>query len=102
MNSKIINQIAAMFVIWFLILCANFSFAADTVSARFFPLAVGNSYTYHNYNNFFQQSRSKASITKDTLINNKKYFYCKGFPGLGLAAWVRYDSSRSNLLIYTG
>ncbi|MBP9095419.1 MAG: T9SS type A sorting domain-containing protein [Ignavibacteria bacterium] len=102
MNSIFKDQIAAMFVIWFLFLSADFSLAADTVSAKYFPLVVGNSYTYLNSDNFFQQWRTKASITKDTIINNKKYFYCKGFPGIKNGSWVRYDSSRSNLLIYTG
>lgn len=95
------SQLAALFVIWFLFLNTNFSNAADTVSAKYFPLAVGNSFTYLNSDNFFQQWRTKASITKDTIINNKKYFYCKGFPGIR-NAWVRYDSACSNLLIYTG
>ncbi|MBS1514575.1 MAG: T9SS type A sorting domain-containing protein [Bacteroidetes bacterium] len=94
------NQIAALFVIWFLFLCTDYSFSADTVSAKYFPLVVGNSYTYLQTNMFFQQSRSKALITKDTLINGKKYFYCIGFPDF-LPGWIRYDSARSNLLKYT-
>lgn len=93
------NQIAAVFVIWFLFLNANYSTAADTVSAKYFPLVVGNSYTYLNSDNFFQQYRRKATITKDTIINNKKYFYCYNFP-IFMPGWIRYDSSRSNLLKY--
>lgn len=100
MKMKTINQIAAMFVIWFFILGGDRSaFAADTVSAKYFPLAVGNSYTYLTVNNFFQQYRSKATITKDTIINNKKYFYCYNFP-IFMPGWIRYDSARSNLLKY--
>ncbi|MBS1493394.1 MAG: T9SS type A sorting domain-containing protein [Bacteroidetes bacterium] len=92
------NQIAALFVIWFLFLCSDFSFAADTVSAKYFPLVVGNSYTYRNTFYFAPETRTRATITKDTMIDGKKYFYCKGFPLIG-TGWVRYDSTRSNLLI---
>lgn len=99
MNSKRINQIAFSTVIWFLFLVPDFSFADDTVSAKYFPLAVGNSYTYLTVNNFFQQSRRKATITKDTVINNKKYFYCYNFP-IFMPGWIRYDSATSNLLKY--
>jgi hypothetical protein len=99
MKSNFKNRIAAIFVIWFLFLSADFSFAADTVSAKYFPLAVGNSYTYLTVNNFFQQYRRKATITKDTIINNKKYFYCYNFP-IFMPGWIRYDSARSNLLKY--
>ncbi len=104
MKIKNINQIAFSCVVWFLFLCSNNCCrAADTVSAKFFPLVVGNSYTYRNTQMFGPETRSRSSITKDTVINNKKYFYCKGFPGLSYGSvWVRYDSSRSNLLIYTG
>lgn len=102
MRAKLLNQIPALFVIWFLFLSVDISFADDATLADLFPLVVGSSYTYRYTDNFSQQSRSKATITKDTIINGKKYFLCKGFPGLGSSALVRYDSARSNILIYTG
>jgi len=100
MKRKLLSQTVFILTVWlFLFSCE--AKAADTISAKYFPLAVGNSYTYRNSDNMLQQWRSKAVITKDTIINNKKYFFCKGFPGI-LNSWVRYDSTRSNLLIYTG
>ncbi len=92
------NQIAAMFVIWFLFFSSDFSLAADTVSAKYFPLVVGNSYTYQISSMFGPDTRIRATITKDTLMNGKRYFFCKAFPLIG-SGWVRYDSSRSNLLL---
>lgn len=100
MKSVFKSQIAALFVIWFLFLSTDFSKAADTVSAKYFPLAVGNSYTYRITTMFGPETRKRASITKDSIINGKKYFYCYNFPGI-MPGWIRYDSSRSNLLKYS-
>lgn len=98
MGFKIKSQIAVIFVIWFLFLSVDFSTAADTVSAKYFPLVVGNSYTYQVSTMFGPETRIRASITKDTVIDAKRYFYCKGFPLIG-TGWVRYDSLKSNLLL---
>lgn len=88
-----------LFIVWLFVLNVEGK-AADTVSAKYFPLEVGNSYTYLTVNIFFQQSKRKATITKDSIINGKKYFYCYNFPGI-MPGWIRYDSSRSNLLKYS-
>ena len=53
----------------------------DSAYARYFPMSVGNKFVYL-YSNFYpgQTWVSKALITKDTIINGKKYFYCQNFP----------------------
>jgi hypothetical protein len=77
-----------------------YSLPIDTESAKYFPLNVGNTYTYY-WNDVSLPPSSgyyKAKITKDTLISNKRYYYCQNFPWIG-TGWVRYDSETSNLLL---
>jgi hypothetical protein len=69
----------------------------DTSSARYFPLAVGNVYTYY-YTDFYTSSYSKGRITKDSVIFGHKYYQCFGIPGISSGNWIRYDSLSGLLL----
>ncbi|MCX6162052.1 MAG: hypothetical protein NTV87_12075 [Ignavibacteriae bacterium] len=56
--------------------------AADTVSAKYFPLAVGNKWVYLNAYSMggpYSYWITVSQISKDTLINNKKYFFINRF-----------------------
>jgi len=67
----------------------------------YIPLQTGNAYAYdteywsHNpgSHSFFT---TVHRITKDSIINGKKYYYFTLFSG-----WVRYDSTLKNLVIYS-
>ena len=83
--------------ITFLFLISSFSFCQDTVSSKYFPLKIGNSWTYYNTATVFPPPYySRAKITKDTLMNGHRYFYMTGL----YYNWIRYDSTNGNLLKY--
>jgi hypothetical protein len=63
----------------------------DTASACYFPMAVGNVYTYL-YSDLFGSSYSKGRITKDSLVFGHRYYQCFGIPGISTGNWIRYDS----------
>ncbi|MFC2092544.1 T9SS type A sorting domain-containing protein [Bacteroidota bacterium] len=90
------------FALLFIIIISSFnlsSYAQDTESAKYFPLAVGNSYTYAVTIMYppYLLYKFKANITKDTIINGRKYFYSSGMPFVG-NGWVRFDTASGNLL----
>jgi hypothetical protein len=70
--------------------------AQDTVSAKYFPLAVGNvwysrTYLYlMGYN--YDSVDVRREIIKDSILNGKKYFFFSNYYR------IRYDSATSNLL----
>jgi hypothetical protein len=70
----------------------------DTVNAKFFPMHVGNYYVYKNQDKFFTWYQT-VSITRDTTIDNKKYFYFTGFGDY--SGFLRFDSLTSNLLKFS-
>jgi hypothetical protein len=73
----------------------------DSVYVKYFPLAVGNRFVYLNSNFYPGQTWvTRAVITKDSIINGKKYFYCVNFPYIS-AGLVRFDSAKGNLLQYS-
>lgn len=101
MNRK--NFIPPIFNFIFLILFAALSFnvssvAQDTVSVKYFPLAVGNVWYSKTYSYLmfvlYDSMNVRTEITKDTIINGKKYFRLSNY-------WRRYDSTTSNLLMYS-
>ncbi len=68
----------------------------DTITPKYFPLAVGNVYKYHFSSSAGFNYDHKIRIIKDTIINNRKYFVTSGgFPGLG-GSILRYDSLTGN------
>ncbi len=70
---------------------------ADTITPKYFPLAVGNVYKYHFSSSAGIVYDHKTRITKDTIINSKKYFVVSGgFPGVSGGNIIRYDSLTGN------
>lgn len=64
-------------------------------------MIVGSKYTYVTTSYFPPVYLIfRASITKDTFIYGKKYFYCQSFPFVG-TGWVRFDTATGNLLKHT-
>ena len=104
MNRKNFFKAVLNFTFLCIIIITSFnlsSYAQDTVSAKYFPLAEGNIYVYYYYDYpyMFNTYTYKAEITNDTIINGKKYFYLHNFP-LYKNKWVRYDSTTSMTLVY--
>ncbi|MEO8210897.1 MAG: T9SS type A sorting domain-containing protein [bacterium] len=85
-------------VVYLIVCLSTNSFSQDTSSAKYFPLNVGNKWIY-NVETFppIPTPVRIYSITKDTIINNHRYFlYGDDFSH----QWLRYDSSKGNLLAY--
>ena len=75
----------------------------DSSYAAYFPLAIGNSFTYLKTSTAIPPItpyKIKAKITKDTIMGGKRYFYCSNFPFIG-SGWVRFDTATGNLLLRT-
>ncbi len=73
--------------------------AADTVSAKYLPLAVGNKWVYLKASSMggsYTYSIFTVQITKDTIINNRQYFYSNIIPSY-FAGWIRYDSTNGQI-----
>ncbi|MEO8666227.1 MAG: hypothetical protein ABI462_12105 [Ignavibacteria bacterium] len=90
------------FILFSVIILSQFfsykSYSQDTSSARYFPLQVGNIWVYDLQTFPPIKSSRVYSITKDTIINDHKYFfYRSNFSG----QWIRYDSSKGNLVAYS-
>jgi|WetSurMetagenome_2_1015567.scaffolds.fasta_scaffold31945_2 hypothetical protein len=70
-------------------------------SARYFPLAVGNKWVYLHANSIggpYTYWTTVTTITKDTIINNKKYFLINNISFTGMTNfWIRYDSTNGHL-----
>jgi hypothetical protein len=71
--------------------------AYDTSSIKYFPLSIGNTYVYHQTACCPPTSSYvRGRITKDTIINNKRYFYCLNIPTF-TNGWYRTDSVTGSL-----
>lgn len=77
------------------------SFSLDTLSIKYFPLNVGDFYTFFitentPYGN--SQYYSKYKISKDTIINQHKYYFGTNFPFYSdYNGWLRADSITGSL-----
>ncbi len=70
--------------------------ALDTITCKYFPLAVGNVYKYYWGTSGGYSNTYKIRIIKDTIIENKKYFIFS--PGLfGSNSPVRFDTLTGNI-----
>ncbi|MBZ0204191.1 MAG: T9SS type A sorting domain-containing protein [Ignavibacteria bacterium] len=81
------------------------SYSQDTLPARYLPLKIGNSWTFDVWR-YPEASwyRTRFVITKDTLIENVKYFYFDGFPPddyYSRYSWIRFDSLSSIISLIT-
>lgn len=87
------------------------SFAWDTTAAKFYPLAIGNSYTFvkqqlHDLGCLPMQflGNYRVKITRDTILSNgKKYFVFEGWNNiLSNSNWryQRIDSSTMNVYFF--
>lgn len=82
------------FLILGIILFTNPLKANDPSTVNYFPLTVGNYYSYlvtsrsGSSVNYYMQ---RSEITKDTIINSKKYFFLSDFPDNYSNIWARMD-----------
>ncbi|MBZ0203531.1 MAG: T9SS type A sorting domain-containing protein [Ignavibacteria bacterium] len=98
-----------IFLTFFVIVTASALYSVDTNSTKFFPLKIGNQWTYmrtinapppNPYTYYF-----KCTVTKDTVIGSHKYYYfsrtdhMSGFGGG--ASWFRVDSTDGKLISFT-
>jgi len=66
------------------------------------PLKIGNLWTYERYSTWPPPgvyTRHKIVITKDTVIEGHRYFYCN-CPTNSSTSWIRVDSTTGLLLSY--
>ncbi len=81
-----------------MILVFQNSFADNAYYAKFFPLQVGNEWTYlYRYGG--PTTEYHSVITKDSVFNNNHYYYITFLPKVQ-GGWIRYDAVRGNLLKY--
>ena len=72
--------------------------ALDTITCKYFPLAVGNVYKYYYGTSSNYSYTYKIRITKDTIIGNKMYFiFAPGF--FGTNSPVRFDTLSGNIYL---
>jgi hypothetical protein len=82
--------------------------SSDTNSTKYFPLKVGNIWSYEYYSPtpppLGTRYRFRSTVTKDTLIGSHKYFFVTNThiyilynPAVN---WFRVDSTNGNLLGY--
>ena len=90
------------FILCLLFTRSNIIFDSDDNGIEYFPLKVGNVYVYNvkkNYAGNVSYYILKATVDRDTVIMDRKYFFCKNFPKLS-QAWYRVDSASGNLYEY--
>jgi|GEM_PF-1736562 len=67
---------------------------------KYMPLAIGNKWVYMYFNDPpTSQTKVVISITKDTTVGDRKYFYITIF---GSPYWVRFDAYSGRLMVYSG
>nr|HMS66028.1 hypothetical protein [Ignavibacteria bacterium] len=93
-------KIVYLIIITFLFGINSFVFSQDTISPKYFPLNVGNTWYYKTtYYPFpYPPTFRKEYIIKDSLINGIKYFE---FYKYGSISYLRVDSMKGNLLAYS-
>ncbi|MEO8666226.1 MAG: T9SS type A sorting domain-containing protein [Ignavibacteria bacterium] len=85
-----------------LLIFVSKSLYAGNVS-DYFPLKVGNSWVYTWYDVFHDPQRMRVSITKDTIINSKRYYNCYIPTMWQYPPWVRIDSLNGKIYaLYNG
>lgn len=85
----------------------NCLFSWDTVAAKYYPLAIGNQWSYHKINRtgfnciqFTTSSDYIISVVSDTLMpNGKRYFKLHG-PTVSYTSYERIDSTTMNVYKY--
>jgi hypothetical protein len=88
----------ALFILLFI--CFQNVKSTDTSAVKYFPLKAGNMYKFRWFHYMGIYDSIYCQITKDTMINGKKYFYCYNYPVTG-TGWVRFDTASGNLYKYT-
>ena len=68
---------------------------ADTSVTNYFPMAVGNVYVYEQSSLYPPYSRTKITITKDTVVDGKRYYYfSSSLPGFyQYGNWYRVNGA---------
>ena len=90
----------------FLTIFLFISLFGDSQSSLYFPLKKGNKFIFHYYYSqytIYGQSSGyydfKCEITKDTIINNKKYFFVRNYDP-NTNQWFRVDTITGSLYRY--
>lgn len=83
-----------------LVLIFQNSYSDNAYYARFFPLQVGNEWTYV-YSFGGPPIEYHSVITKDSVFNNERYYFITFLPKVQ-GGWIRYDTLTGNLLKYDG
>jgi hypothetical protein len=68
-----------IFILLIILTTVDISYSLDTVSCKYYPLALGNSWTYSGYSYPGDNSyRIKFTITNSVVQNGHKYYYLAG------------------------
>ena len=81
----------------------NFVFSIDTSAVKYYPLAIGNKWTYSHFATYGPEYRYQEGIT-GTLIMNGHLYYEFTYYRAGYGSTVSYrriDSVKNNVLIYS-
>ncbi len=81
----------------------NQAFSLDTAAVRYYPMAVGNKWTYSYFTNTGPSYRFQEKIT-GTIVTNGHLYYIFTYYRSGYAPSVSYrriDSVKNNVLIYS-
>lgn len=84
---------------------SNLTYSIDTNSIKYFPLQVDNEFYYQvvrKINQSVTHFQMTTKIERDTIINDKVYFYCSNlpvvvFPGTYRSLWLRADTLTGSL-----
>lgn len=91
-------------LLFFIFLITFSAKASDTASVKFFPLNVGDYYSYlyyvHSRYHPPESYLSRAFVTKDTLISDVKYYFVTGLRDSYSNCWMRTDTITGSLYKY--
>lgn len=95
---QIVLKIVLPLIVSVVLSLTSISFSQDTISSKYFPLNIGNTWIY-SVQSFPPFDEYKIyRIERDTTITDHKYFL---YSTHGNSEWIRYDSLTGNLLSYS-
>jgi hypothetical protein len=85
---------------YFLTIFVQHAFSVDSTITDFYPLSIGNSWTYWHASNTSSSYRYKTRIV-DTVRLNSQFYYMRATSLNSEITYLRVDSLNGNLLQYT-
>jgi len=94
-----------LFILIFSVIYQNISFSTDTLSLKYYPLKVGNMWTYYFEQSFipYYRYRYRVTVTDSVTINNNTYFILftqRPYQG-NITETLRVDMNNGNILKFS-